>query len=349
VIRALVVLGVLTGTAHADVIFTREGALWRGDAQLAAVTGEVRALATDAGGTVLFADVGGTWHWMPLDGTATALAPLPCTGHPLLHPSKTCVVCAVGAETAFIRLENGLSVTRALPGATVTGTASAPRLIWSDAGIWSAPFADVGQKTLVAPESPARGLSIAPDGSRALGVFPGVVGRKREPGELLYSFALDGTAARRKAIRDGIPVQWSADSQWVLVQDGARACVMRAVGGEYRCWKGYTGVSIAPDGMHALLLGRRRDATAEEEREAARPSGAAAEGEAGGDDAHVDEHVPLPTGPLSLYQADFAGAHTKRPTLIQRVVDGPAVWIAQPVPVPVPVPVPDPGGSGAGP
>ena len=329
-IRIAVALLVLTGTARADVIFTREGALWRGEAQLAAVSGEVRALATDGGATVLFADVAGTWHWMPLDGTATALAPLPCTSHPVLHPSRTCVVCAVGAETAFIRLENGVSVTRAIPSATVTGTAAAPRLIWSDGGIWSAPFADPSQKTLVAPESPSRALSIAPDGSRALGVFPGLVGRKREPGELLYSFALDGTAARRKAIRDGIPLQWSADSQWVLVQDGARACVMRAVGGEYRCWKGYTGVSIAADGMHALLLGPRRDATKDEARDAGKPaSGAAAEGEAGGDDEahHDDAAVPLPTGPLSLYQGEFGGAHTKRPTLIQRVVDGPAVWV----------------------
>jgi hypothetical protein len=103
---------------------------------------------------------------------------------------------------------------------------------------------------------------------------------------------------------------------------------MRAVGGEYRCWKGYTAVSIAPDGAHALLLGARRDASADEVRDAAKPSGAAAEGEAGGEDGHDHEAaVPLPTGPLSLYQADFAGAHTKRPTLIQRVVDGAAVWV----------------------
>jgi len=78
-----------------------------------------------------------------------------------------------------------------------------------------------------------------------------------KPAEMLMGFGLDGQGARRKTVRASVPVEWSFDNQWVLVQDGSSACITRATGGEYKCWRGYTAVSLAPDGSYALLLGNR--------------------------------------------------------------------------------------------
>jgi hypothetical protein len=70
----------------------------------------------------------------------------------------------------------------------------------------------------------------------------------------LYSFRLDGKGVRRRLMKDAVPVAWSRDSRWLLVQDGKNACLIRAVGGQYKCWRRYQGVGIAPDGSHALLV-----------------------------------------------------------------------------------------------
>src|SRR5206468_4216752 len=76
--------------------------------------------------------------------------------------------------------------------------------------------------------------------------------------DVLATFALDGTASRRMLLRDGVVIDWSWDGAWLLLQHGAYACITRAVGGEYKCWKGYTAMSIAPDGKWALVLGPRK-------------------------------------------------------------------------------------------
>ena len=123
--------------------------------------------------------------------------------------------------------------------------------MWADQAIWAAPPGNPAQKTRLAPEAPPRGFPPSPDGARAGGVYADVPGAgppglKGKPGELMMGFALDGVGARRKGIRAGIAVEWSHDNQWVLIQDGGSACIMRAIGGQYKCWRGYTAASIAP-------------------------------------------------------------------------------------------------------
>jgi hypothetical protein len=354
----------------ATVVFARDHSLWRIDAKgkgeptevvaLGAPASDVRALRTDARGTVLLVDVAGAWSWMKLDGKTTTLTALPCKGAATLAPDASCVVCGNGKDRVrIIDLASGKAFDIPVPaaGAALVGDAAARKLVWSDGGLWSAPPGAIGKKQVVAPESPLRSLSVAPDGSRALGVYEGEVHQSRKAtatAELLYQFALDGTAARRKSIRAGVPVMWSHDSAWVLIQDGARACIARAVGGEYKCWKGFTAVSIAPDGSWALVLGQRKtEATkgkarsgkdkagkakgkpaADTSTDAAEPetrpaTGASAEGEAGEADAAPadDAAVPLPTGPLSLYRAQLSGAFADSPALVVREVDGAAVWL----------------------
>ncbi len=106
---ALVGAGLAPGTALAEdelagasIIFARGAALYRTDArgkgetQVASLPAKVavRALRTDAQGTVLLADLGGKWSWMPLDGQASALTPLPCGDGPAqLAADGACVLC----------------------------------------------------------------------------------------------------------------------------------------------------------------------------------------------------------------------------------------------------------------
>ncbi len=163
---------------------------------------------------------------------------------------------------------------------------------------------------------------------------------------------LDGKGARRKAIRDGVAVEWSHDSQWILVQDGASTCLMRTSGGQYKCWKGYTAASISGDGRWGLALGNRDGGKAASASGSSSGSGKAGKGkgakpappppkppasaeptdepEAGdAPPASDDVSVAPPTGPLSLYRLRLEGAFTDRPTLLVKVVDGAAVWVSR--------------------
>ena len=352
----------------ATVIFARKGALYRVDprgrneTQVATLPGKgpVRALRTDAAGKVLLFDQDGAWYWLPLDGSAQTPGPLPCAAGPAqIDEDATCVLCAAAQGAQIVNLAKGKSFPYAIPiaGARLTGVLPAHRLVWvgSD-GVWAAPPGDPKQATKVAPEPPLRDFLASPDGSRAVGVYGDEIyvdAHHKQPAEVLYGFKLDGEAARREGIRTGVPVAWSHDSRWVLVQDGPQACLMAATGGEYKCWRGFTATSIASDGKYALVQGRPAEHHAKPAHEhghgrvqhaapAPAPApGAANEGEGAGDagtPAVPDVLVPPPSGPVSLYLAHLEGsAYVEPPTLVARDVDGGAVW------------VPGPGGGAAAP
>ncbi len=357
----------------AQVVYAKGTSLWKTDAkgkakpvELAALPGgaraeDVAAIRSDAGGHTLVVELGGTWYWTRVDGdAATPLTAIGgAAGGAALAGDGACVVCATDKGTASIhKLGSDAHLDRDVPaaGAGVAGAATARTLIWADpTGVWSAPAAAAAvaatQKKALATDAPLAHFSPAPDGAHALGVYKA---HDEKDAPLLYSFALDGSGARRKVIRNGVPIEWSWDSQWVLVQDGGSACVMRAIGGEYKCWKGYTAVGIAEDGAWALVLGPRDQSAAG--KSDAKPKGkgkgkgknkgkAAASGddEAGatpvagddesedGDGGAIDETVvPLPKRPFSLYRARRDGAYTDRPVAIVRDVDGPAAWLPAP-------------------
>ncbi|MDQ3365010.1 MAG: hypothetical protein M3680_06250 [Myxococcota bacterium] len=377
--RALAGLVVLLATtpASADedlsthtVIYARGQVLYQSDArgkgetELAKLpaTGVVRALRTDATGSVLLADVGGRWSWMPLDGKATALLELPCADGPAqLATDAACVLCrslASPDKSIIVNLATGKQTQLDVPppGSRLVGSGKERRLVWADAtGVWSSPPGTISRRTRVAPEAPLRGFLPSPDGKRAVGVYPDIVhqGKDTKPADMLMGFALDGVGARRKSIRDSVPVEWSHDGQWVLVQDGSKACIVKAVGGQYKCWRGYTAASIAPDGRYALLLGNRDKGSDDKSSKTSRkdkPSkqdkgrkgkdkdkdkdkSAKAEPQnepelAGSDESSTDDvAVPPPSGPLALYRGKLGGAFTESPGLVVRVVEGAAVWI----------------------
>lgn len=379
-VLAIVCVATLAGSAAAEddfanttVVFVRGTSLIKSDGkgrnetEIAKLPSQqpVRALRTDALGKILLADLGGSWWTMPLDGSKSSLTELPCDAGPAqLSEDGRYVFCRhKESGSLVVNLVTGKLTRLPVPtlGARLLGTSGNTRmLVWADKGaIWTALAPRLTRPKQIAKEAPLRSLSPSPDGKHALGVYADQVfenARRKKPGEVLEVFALDGIAARRKSIQNGVPIEWSHDSQWVLVQDGSSACIMRAIGGQYKCWRGFTAVSIAPDGRYALVLGNRaaekkadkksdkkRDKKADKKsrkkgKKAREPdededqdeggSGEAAEGDEGDGALPTDDvAVAPPSGQLSLYRAQLDGAYTTSPALIARDVDGAAVWV----------------------
>ena len=356
--KFVVALAMLAGIAHADdyaggsVIFARGDSLFRvepngrNEVPVATLASKaaVRALRTDATGQILLADIGGAWAWMRLDGSTKALSDLPCGDGPAqLTEDASCVVCRAKSGTGSIiynfKLQQAFPVDVA--ASRIVGAEKQRKLVWADkGGIWMAPVGDPKKATKVAAEAPLRGFLPSPDGARALGVYADEVfvdAHHKKPAEVLHSFALDGEAARRKVIKDGVPLEWTHDSQWALVQDGASACLQKASGGEYKCWKGYTASSAAPDGKWILVLGNRDPrATAKvppkvapKARPPVTPTTEPSEEPEQATAGRVEDDVAVapPTGPLALYRGSIEGAFTLAPVVIVKIVDGAAVWV----------------------
>ena len=351
---AVALLLVATATAHADdkeldkatVVFARGDKLiktdgkGKGETELATLPAKaiVRALRTDAKGTVLLADLDGKWWWMPLDG-GKQLKQLPCDEGPAQLPSDgTCVVCrnpGAGDKTLVVSFVTGKQVVVDVPalGARAIPTGRTHRVVYADkTGVYSVSLSDPAKKrTKLAPQAPIRSFLPSPDGKYATGVYLESMydnRTKKPPVEALTTFALDGEGVHRLGIRNGVPLDWSHDGSYVLVQEGAKACLMRAGGGQYKCWKGFTAVSLAPDASYALVLGARDQkapAKAPTKTPQKKPAPIGNDDEPG--DAEDDVPVALPTGALALYRAKLDGPYDAAPTLVAKVVDGAAVWI----------------------
>jgi hypothetical protein len=372
----LVTTTVAQGTDLDDVsprtlVFARGGKLiktngrGKGETEIATLPGKrtVRALKVDSLGKVLLADIGGTWAWMPLDGSisnpSASLTDLPCESGPAqLSVDGAYVLCRGKAGSIVVNFKSGKVTPIDVPtaGARLTGTGAELRILWADAqGVWSALPPQKTKPIKVAPTPPLRSLLASPDGTHALGIFAGEVfeGRsKKKPADVLMVFALDGTAAPRHSLANGVPVEWSHDSRWALVQDGSSACITLVVGGQYKCWRGYTAQSISSDGKYALLLGNREHARSDDKKskkskskkdkkdkkkappveEQMAESTEAAEGDEQGDEPVALDELPVapPTGPLSLYRGQLDGPYTTTPQLVARDVEGAAVWIPTP-------------------
>jgi hypothetical protein len=329
----------------------------------------VRALRVDSTGRVLLADVGGTWAWMPLDGSAQTLTDLPCEAGPAqLSVDGTYVLCRSKSASLVVNLKSGKLTPIDVPaaGARLTGTGAELRLVWIDnQGVWNAIPPQKKQPKKVAPTAPLRGFLASPDGTHALGVYADELydsPRHKKPGEVLEIFALDGVGAQRKSVQNGIPVEWSHDSKWALVQDGSSACITLAAGGQYKCWRGYTAQSVTSDGKYVLMLGNRDRGRSSDEKKDKKDKkskkgkkgrksekaetkpppdeqvaeGEEAEGDEHGDEPVVEDEVPVapPSGPLSLYRGELNGPYTNSPQLVARDVEGAAVWIPSSVSAP---------------
>jgi len=199
-------------------------------------------------------------------------------------------------------------------------------VVWADAdGVWQAPVTKLAARTKQAADAPLRGFVASPDGSRGVGTYTDEVytdAHHTKQADVLEGFALDGTAARRQLGRAGVAVDWTHDAQWVLVQDGAQGCEVRASGGEYKCFTGYTVESAAPDGRWIVLLGAPKSGKPSKPKDTKDAKQAAADAASTGDVAVVP-----PAGPLALYRGRLEGLLKEAPTQIVSSVDGAAVWV----------------------
>jgi hypothetical protein len=132
-------------------------------------------------------------------------------------------------------------------------------------------------------------------------IGPGAQRAVAVEGDALVGFKLDARKARRILLPQGKPVLWSSDGQWLLVHWKDAACVIRAVGGNYKCFHGYTGVALATDGSYAVVAKKG-------------------------------------TKGMDLFVGELYGAQTEAPVPLVRGADGPAAWLGQPGPAPVVAP-----------
>lgn len=298
--------------AGGSVVFARDTSLWKTDpegkgpaTELVALPGkaaDVRMIRTDAAGAIVLFDLAGTWWWARAGADVATPEQLPCADAPArLTADARVVICADGdGKALLIGLVTGKVVHWPAPaeGARIVTTDGVRELIYADAdGIWAAPLKKPKERRALAPDAPLRGFLAAPDGARAAAITAGHVYEKKQKvaAEVLSGFALDGKAARRTLHRDSTVIDWSWDSQWLLVQLGDEACITRSTGGQYKCWSGYRAQSLAPDGTWALLLGPRKDS----------------------DDSTLS----------SLFRAKLEGAYTEKPSLVETLVDGAALWL----------------------
>jgi hypothetical protein len=287
----------------------------------------VTGLVASPVGDAVIVEFGERVGWVPLTGRPATLHALDCRPPARFSPDGRYVACAgpgaspVAKPNAKIDAKPGAKIgakpdakpdakidakidasivlytlpgqQRSLidaPAAQIVGFLSGSRLAVTDKdGVWAVPTEPGAQRALLAPHRPSGVLLIGPHGRRAVGVYPALSNHK-SPG--LYVFRLDGKGVRRRLLPDAEPVAWSRDDRWVAVQNDNSACLVRATGGQYKCWKRYQALSMSPDGRY-LLLGK----SSEKE------------------------------GQIDLYRGERDGVRPAAPMLMERAVTGPAVWV----------------------
>lgn len=302
---ALVVAGLVLGgsarsAAAADrVLFARAGWLLsvnskgRGLKRIARLKRKRRIAAINASsnGVVVVRDNAGAWHWVNSKARRRKrkLVRLACAGRAHLAGNGTRIVCTGDPKASQIYdLASGgvQSIPVALHQVDFKSAHGLELVVASRGKLWAFPLANYRARRRLAPHAPKSGLRVAPDGSRA-------VGRYRDgKHDRIFTFRLDGDAKRRRLLRNATPVAWSADSRWVLAQARSLACIVRGVGGQFKCWRGYRALAIAPDGSVAIL---------------GRP----------------DKRKPKR---IDLYTARLDGAKTARPKLLVRNAEMAAAW-----------------------
>ncbi|HEU5056894.1 MAG TPA: hypothetical protein VFU21_10235 [Kofleriaceae bacterium] len=261
---AVAVLGIGIGIGIADarkeepppgeLAWIRDGAIWRAPlaapdqpaklADLAVAPALIRGLSAARDGSALLVDLGANAAWIDLaGGKAGAPVFLPCAGGRLARGGGQ-VLCGArrgkGSVAYRMRPTLGSAALEALDPERTAFTAGDRLVSEVDGALRDQ------DRTVVAPHAPVDRLMVSPDGARAVGRY------QDGDGDALFGFRLDGRAARRKLIT-GTPVAWSADSVWLAVDGEDAACVLRAVGGEYKCWDHFRALALSADGSLALL------------------------------------------------------------------------------------------------
>ena len=237
---------------------------------------EITRITASASGELVVIETPDSVKWAPLpaDGrapkaatggtTASDSTPSPrpaaslaCTGRAYLSPDGKCVACFDGSGKVVLHrlLPSLRTVVHSVATSQHLGFLDRERLVTSDdTGVWAVPIRKGGERTLLAPETPSGAMLVSPDGSRAMGVFTeGDSTDSDSQKTALYVFRLDGKGVKRRLLEGAVPLGWSRDSKWAMAQAGNRACMFKATGGQYKCWRGYRAIALAPDGSYLIM------------------------------------------------------------------------------------------------
>lgn len=293
-------------------------------------------------------DKSGQIHWARLPdvtGQAPVVAAtsqlLDCRPPARISTTGQWLVCTGqdGAVRAF-DTSSGAARPLALPAAVAAGAIAGiagERLLLSDAGeLWSVSLGQLSTdatRQLAAPNLPESQLFGSPDGTRAVGWFS-ITKKTDEAIPTLHTFRLDGRGVRRRLMKRAVPVAWSRDGSWLLVQRDKRACLVRAVGGHYKCWRGFMALDISAGGER-LLLGRWVDPDAKDETSYSLKGyrgerGIVAVRDDAGDSGGGAEASKEDTqnSALRVYAVGTSGVQPARPKVVVKGVDGPAGYLA---------------------
>ena len=319
------------------------------------------AIATfTARGNSVLIDKGGELHWavLPVIGHGQAPAAVasshklncraPARISPSISPSGQHVACVAfdagtgeaGGLRVFAINGAGARPVAVHESASATGSAqmafAGDRLLVVDGQneLWSLSLTDASERERVAPQAPAQHLFGGTDRRRAVGWFSVTV-KSGEPVPALHALGLDGRGIRRRLMKWAVPVDWSQDGQWLLVQRGKRACLVRAVGGHYKCWRKFLALSISAHGER-LLLGRQVGADGEGSVESWSAKGyrgergiVAVRESADGKGGEKSAGRPGRRG-LRVYSVDTGGVQPMRPGVVLSRVDGMARYFIAP-------------------
>ena len=214
----------LTTTARADegrLLFVRGGNLLSQPADSAAAAKIVtplpdgaaaRGLEATQDGKLVVLEMGNAAAWLDGDKWKSA----GCTGRARPSPGGECLACPATGGSVLVSTTADMS--RPLPpplrevnflGRTVDEVVGL-----TDQGVVAVKTEHPAVRRLLARPGARSHLLVAPDGGRAVAVFgDGDTSR-------INSFALDGAGVPRRLGGPGVPIAWSWDSQWVLIQEG---------------------------------------------------------------------------------------------------------------------------------
>jgi hypothetical protein len=304
--------------ADESVVFGEGTSLWRTSTDGEAKPVEIVTLGFDAAtiiaiestadGTVLLIKTAEAAYWAVPDGDApVAPTAIDCDGSADLAKDGNCAAC-IDPSTKKIVLNrftpSAKKTVRDITAHQVHFLDGLDLLTSDDAGVWSIDIRKPKNTIHLTSDVPSTILP-SPDGKRALGVFDD--DDAKNPGTTrptLFVFRIGADSdARRRLGWNAVPVAWSWDSDWVAVQDADNgACVMRAAGGEYKCWKDATAVSIAPDGSFLLLTKK----------------------------PETKKGTPIEGVGVNLYRGFRDGVSSGRLRLLAERIPGAAVWIPEP-------------------
>lgn len=263
--------------ADASLVFVRDGALWHAPTQTAAPRkrskrGErsdsqgaqrLAELPEDAGAVsaVLGSPLGNAVAvvferrvaWMPLAKPEPGLRSLDCRAPAFFSLDGRQLACADDSgRVAVYRLPGQRRRLVEVPARQLVGFGvDGHLLIRDDKGLWQVDSTRPQSRQQLAAHDDLSDVHIGPRGRRAIARFQ--VSGHRSAG--LYTFKLDGKAVPRRLLAEAEMVSWSLDGRWLAAQSSdLGACLVRASGGQYKCWRRHRAVGVSGDGATLLMV-----------------------------------------------------------------------------------------------